>query len=73
MKAKVKLNTKSGESKSMNHSTSQTQIIVRTNNNTWEIGNVLMAFVQFQKSFFSFILIIEKIKIWLIWRIDIWY
>ena len=55
MNANVKLNTKSGESKSMNHSTSQIQMIVKTSNKTWETGNVLMAFVRFQNSFFSFI------------------
>jgi hypothetical protein len=55
MNANVKLNTKSGESKSINHSTSQIQIIVRNNNKTCETGNVLMEFVRFQNSFFSFI------------------
>ena len=60
MNANVKLNTKSGESKSINHSTSQIQIIVRNNNKTCETGNVLMAFVRFQKSFFSFIFCIIR-------------
>lgn len=55
MNVNVKLNTKSGESKSMNHSTSQIQMIVKTSNKTWETGNVLMEFVRFQNSFFSFI------------------
>jgi hypothetical protein len=55
MKANTKARTKFGESRSMNHSISQIQIIVRANNKIWETGNILIAFVQFHMSFLSFI------------------
>ena len=55
MNANINANIKSGESKSMMFSTCKIHIMVKVNNKTWETGNVWMAFVQFQKSFFNFI------------------
>ena len=62
MKANTRLNTKLGESKSINHSISQIQMIVKINKRTWEIGKILIALVQFQNNFFSFILSVSQNK-----------
>jgi hypothetical protein len=55
MNANIKARTKFGESRSMNHSISQIQIIVRIKSKMWATQNVSIVFVQFHKRAFSFI------------------
>ena len=60
MNAKIRPRIISGESKSMIHSICRIQIIVKITNKICETGNVSIAFVQFQKSFFSFIIYFDE-------------
>lgn len=52
----------SGESKSIIHSICKIQMMVKTTNKIWETGNVSIALVQFQNSFFNLIFAIIQNK-----------